>query len=158
MSIWKKEVTDVELYEYALQIAMLAHKGQTDKLGESYIDHPLRVSLTFSDYKLKTVAVLHDVAEDTDIEIRDFSGDILTALDLLTHNKYESYHKYIRKLGNNRIATLVKLSDLEDNTDPDRLSKISKIDLKTAQRLAKKYLWAIIYLTDIAYNQKWKDK
>jgi len=53
--------------EQAISIASLAHEGQVDKGGESYILHPIRVMMKLKDEKQRIVAVLHDVIEDTDL-------------------------------------------------------------------------------------------
>lgn len=49
--------------EHAIRIACVAHAGQTDKAGQPYILHPLRVMLAMADDFERTTAVLHDVLE-----------------------------------------------------------------------------------------------
>ena len=49
--------------ERAIQIAVKAHSGQTDKSGEPYILHPFRVMFAVPDTDARIVAVLHDVVE-----------------------------------------------------------------------------------------------
>jgi len=143
---------DILMYMDALSVALHAHKHQVDKLGMPYIDHPIRVSLNFDDPILKSISVLHDVIEDAPINLMDqyyFSKDVYEVLDLLTHTKYDSYHKYIRKLSVNPMAVKVKIADLIDNTDPHRMKKLYEIDPKTAIRVSKKYIWALQYLKDL---------
>jgi len=145
---------DILMYMDALSVALHAHKHQVDKLGMPYIDHPIRVSLNFDDPVLKSIAVLHDVIEDSlfsDIFMKQyfFSKDVYEVLDLLTHTKYDSYHKYIRKLSVNPMAVKVKIADLMDNTNPHRMKKLYEIDPKTAIRVSKKYIWALQYLKDL---------
>src|SRR6056297_3333643 len=51
--------------ERAIEIAAAGHAGQTDKAGQPYILHPLRVMLSVSSDEERMAAVLHDVLEDT---------------------------------------------------------------------------------------------
>ena len=55
------------VFETALEIAMKAHKGQVDKNGVACILHPLAVAGLLDSLELKTIAVLHDTIEDTDV-------------------------------------------------------------------------------------------
>ena len=70
---------DVELVRRAFRFAEKAHSGQTRKSGESYIIHPLAVAGILADLRLdaKTVAaaLLHDLAEDTDVDIPDLADE-----------------------------------------------------------------------------------
>ncbi|MBB4035449.1 (p)ppGpp synthase/HD superfamily hydrolase [Dysgonomonas hofstadii] len=56
-----------KILEKAIQIAVNAHFGQTDKAGAPYIFHPLRGMSYVSTSEEWIVAVLHDVVEDTDV-------------------------------------------------------------------------------------------
>ena len=64
------------------------------------------------------------------------------ALALLTHNKDIAYFDYINKIKNNKIAREVKLSDLKDNSNFDRLLTITEKDIKRIEkyRVAQKML------------------
>src|SRR5688572_22404616 len=61
--------------EQAILLATEAHAGQTDKGGQPYILHPLRVMMSMApnDIVGRVVAVLHDTIEDTDIKLGDIS-------------------------------------------------------------------------------------
>ena len=50
--------------ERAIEIALIAHAGQTDKAGAPYILHPLRVMLAQTTDIARIAGVLHDVVED----------------------------------------------------------------------------------------------
>jgi len=50
--------------EKAIEIAVRAHEGQTDKAGAPYLLHPLRMMLRMEDEIAMMAAVLHDVVED----------------------------------------------------------------------------------------------
>ena len=145
-------IDPTELYKHALEIATQAHSGQYDKPGEPYIYHPLRVVsfLNTDSQLLKCIGILHDFYEDCDYDKYDlsiFPDLVINILDLLTHHKIVSYKRYIKNLSTSSLATKVKIADLMDNTNPDRLDEIYKTDPKTALRLAKKYVWALEYLT-----------
>jgi len=123
----------------AMKIAYNAHAGQADKTGIPYIYHPIHLAESMSDENSVITALLHDVAEDTNITIDDlaregFHEDILTALTLLTHNPAEEYMDYISRLSTCPLARRVKLADLRHNSDVTRLDSI---DEKTARRLEK---------------------
>lgn len=62
------------MLEKAIALAASAHAGQVDKAGAPYIFHPIRVASTFSDETLQTVAVLHDVVEDTSVALAEVYG------------------------------------------------------------------------------------
>lgn len=139
-----------ELYEGALEIAIIAHYDQRDKLGEPYIDHPIRVSMSLDTYISKSLGLLHDVDEDDSLynyDMSDYPDIYLEILDLLRHHKRMPYKEYIMKLSTSALATKVKIADLMDNTDSKRLDALYKIDPKTALRVAKKYVWALKFLT-----------
>ena len=53
----------------ALQIAAAAHKGQKDKGGNDYINHPLRVAELVEGEEEKWWH-LHDVIEDTRVTLK----------------------------------------------------------------------------------------
>ena len=113
-------------FETAVEIAARAHRGQTDKEGVTYLLHPLRVSLVVS-ARARSVAVLHDVLEDTAVTEDDLRraglGDVeLEALRLLTkqtdeENDYERFIGRILEAGGaaGELAREVKLADVRDN-------------------------------------------
>lgn len=133
--------------EKAILIATKAHMGQVDKAGKSYILHPLRVMQKVASIDAKIVAILHDVVEDTEITLEDlrkegFSREILEALGLLTHIKGVPYMDYVVEVKKNSLAREVKIADLYDNLDLDRLSVLTEKDLKRI----KKYKDALYFL------------
>jgi (p)ppGpp synthase/HD superfamily hydrolase len=116
----------VATLENAIEIAARAHAGVRDKQGQAYILHPIRVMMGVESEEAKIVAVLHDVVEDTDItldalRVEGFSEQVLDALSLVTHGKNQSYAEYVAACRSNQIARQVKLSDLRDNANLDRL-------------------------------------
>jgi len=125
--------------EQAISIASLAHAGQSDKGGEPYILHPLRVMMKLKDEKQRIVAVLHDVIEDTDITHQDLlnqglDSELANVILILTRRKDENYDEYINRICYDELAMRVKLADLNDNMD---MSRIDILTEKDYQRLAK---------------------
>ena len=59
----------------ALKIAYKAHDGQVDKCGMPYIFHPFCVAQQLENEDEITTALLHDVAEDTDIGINELKTE-----------------------------------------------------------------------------------
>lgn len=111
--------------EDALKIAVSAHYGQKDKCGDPYILHPLWVMNQMETEDERVCAILHDVAEDTNVSLKMLREKGLNyvqavALDLLTHKRGVPYLKYIANLSDNEIARKVKIADLAHNRDADR--------------------------------------
>ena len=55
----------------ALKLCFEAHKEQTDKSGMPYVFHPFLLAEQMKDEVTCTVALLHDVVEDTDYTLED---------------------------------------------------------------------------------------
>lgn len=127
--------------EAAIAIAVEAHRGQVDKSGRPYILHPLRVMMRCETDVERTVAMLHDVVEDTSVTVDDlrragFGEEVLAALDCVTKREGESYEAFVERAAGNPIARKVKLADLEDNMDLRRLPA-GKVDERAAGRLER---------------------
>jgi len=109
----------------AISLAALAHDGQTDKNGEPYILHVLRVMLAQTDDEARIVAVLHDLIEDTEwtisqLEKLGFAPGIITAIDVLTRHEEDEYlDGYVQRvIEGGSLCRKVKLADLKDNMRP----------------------------------------
>ena len=131
----------------AIKIACDAHANQTDKAGEPYILHPLRLMYCFNEESAMITAVLHDVIEDSHIsfdflESQGFGKVIIEAIKAITKKRDETYTEFIERLSSNTIAVKVKIEDLKDNLNLIRLKSIGERDLERA----KKYHKALIYL------------
>ena len=128
----------------AIEIATAAHRGQRDKAGNDYINHPLRVMSAGKTTDEKIVGVLHDVVEDTDwnfeqLAAEGFSTNIIDALRCLTHDPREPYDRYIDHIKGNPLAVAVKINDLSDNMDIRRLPYLSDKDFKRIKKYLKAY-------------------
>lgn len=125
--------------EHAIAIAAGAHAGQVDKGGSPYILHALRVMLKVHSPEERIVAVLHDVVEDCDIsldELREegFSETVLQAIDSLTRRQGEAYEEFIARAAQNPIGRVVKLADLEENSDLSRIANPGWDDLERVEK------------------------
>lgn len=135
----------------AISVAVDAHLGQFDKLGEAYIAHPMRLMARFlaaKNERLAIVAALHDVVEDSgwtfeQLSAEGFSSDIVDAVDALTRRVKEPYMDYVARASRNTLARPVKIADLIDNSDEGRLSLLPAAD---QARLRAKYSAALAAL------------
>jgi (p)ppGpp synthase/HD superfamily hydrolase len=126
--------------EDAIALAARAHQGQTDKANNPYVMHVLRVMMAVPD-DAKIAAVLHDIVEDTQTTLDDLralgvSAEDVEAIDLVTYKKTESRDVYYARIRTNPRALVVKLADIADNSNPERLSRL---DPETRTRLEEKY-------------------
>ena len=137
----------------AVALAAYAHSMQVDKAGAPYIFHPLRVMEAVRHLGLDhaIVAVLHDVIEDTDVKSYHLSAidvpeALIDAVLMLTHQQRsrETYEQYLKRCATSTLTRAVKLADLRDNANVDRLLLIQ--DVPTRKRLYHKYREAIALL------------
>ena len=130
--------------ERAIAIAAEAHAGQKDRAGAPYILHPIRLMIQMDSENVMMAAVLHDVVENSvwtldDLRKEGFSNEVLNAVDSLTHRdkEGEDYWDYIQRVKSDPIAIKVKLTDLEDNLNPDPLNEVTEKDEKRFDRYRK---------------------
>ena len=138
-----------ELTKKAMKIAFEAHKEQVDKSGLPYIFHPFHLAEQMRTVETVCAALLHDVAEDTDVTLEDlrtqgFPERVIGALTLLTHDDAVPYMEYVAQIKENSIARAVKLADLRHNSD---LTRLDHVDEKAKERV-EKYKAAIALLED----------
>jgi len=135
-------------FDYCYKIAEVAHFYQTRRgSNQPYIMHPLRVSKKFSDVKLRCVAILHDVLEDSQFTAEilcklGIDEDVIYILHYLTHDPKISYEDYIENIMKNHYAVLVKIEDIKDNmrtcSEGARVNRYQPALDKLQQRLATK--------------------
>ena len=123
----------------ALGLMAQAHAGQTDKSGEPYVLHPLRVMMRLSSPTERIVALLHDVVEDSDISLQrladeGFSVEVVDAVGALTKHPGEDYDAFIDRVSRDPLAVRVKIADIQDNIDVTRLQQLGEADLARVQR------------------------
>lgn len=144
---------DEAMIRAAEGLARTAHQGQTDKAGAPYVTHPQRVAgharcraavegLSGQEAAaLIAAAWLHDVVEDADVQLQDVAAltnlQVAGLVDAVTKRSGEppeAYYERIARAG--RLAVMLKLSDMDDNTDRDRLAKLAP---ELRDRLVEKY-------------------
>jgi (p)ppGpp synthase/HD superfamily hydrolase len=128
-----------KLLDLAISIAHKAHAGQLDKAGKPYISHPLMVMSQMDTVESKIVAVLHDVIEDAELTIEDFTRYgfpllITEAIAAITKFDGELYADNLLRVMANAIALKVKIADVTHNMDISRIANPTDKDL---QRLEK---------------------
>ena len=108
------------MIERAMLIAIDAHKGQKRKYSNlPYIVHPIAVFQKVEGEDASVVALLHDVVEDSDIELESlyqvFPERIVDAVGCLTKRKDETYKDFVLRAKENELARIVKIADIEHN-------------------------------------------
>jgi (p)ppGpp synthase/HD superfamily hydrolase len=121
-----------DLYD-AILLATEAHRGQTDKAGQPYILHPMRMMVRMKSEAERMAALLHDVVEDTPwtlemLRAEGFPDEVVDAVDHLTRREDESYEEFCVRAGAHPVARQVKIADLEDNMDVGRIGALSAAD------------------------------
>jgi GTP diphosphokinase / guanosine-3',5'-bis(diphosphate) 3'-diphosphatase len=121
---------DAKLIKRAFTIAATAHKDMRRKSGEPYIFHPLAVAeICVEEIGLGTTsivsALMHDVVEDTDLELADiekmFGKKVARIIDGLTKisgvfdygtsQQAENFRKMLFTLSEDVRVILIKLAD-----------------------------------------------
>ncbi len=121
---------DRGLIERAYQFSARAHHGQKRLSGEDYISHSVAVARILLEQGLDTVSVvaalLHDVAEDSDVSIEEirseFGSEVATIVDGLTkisnisfrstvEKQGENYRKFLMSIARDARVIIVKLAD-----------------------------------------------
>lgn len=121
---------DAKLIKKAFYTSMQAHQGMRRKTGEPYIFHPLAVAqIAVEEIGLGTTsiiaALLHDVVEDTELEVEDiskqFGHKVAKIIDGLTKisgtfehgssQQAENFRKMLLTLSDDVRVILVKLAD-----------------------------------------------
>lgn len=121
---------DIDLIDRAMATAETAHNGQKRALGEDYICHPLSVAAILvevgMDSETIAAALLHDVVEDTGIELADlrksFGEDIAALVDGVTkitkmtfstreEQQAENVRKMLLAMSQDIRVMIIKLAD-----------------------------------------------
>lgn len=128
--------------EEVIRIAVNAHEGQKDMVGNPAITHVLAVGLMGKTEQEQKAGFLHDVVEDTEMSIADLrergvEEDVLVAVDLLTHRDGMSYEDYVKQIvwSGNETAIQVKLNDLHQNLWRAKMA-VETLDTSSTERKA----------------------
>lgn len=162
--------------QLANEIAKRAHKGQVDKLGEDYINHPMRVHrnlLTHPTFQsldaqsredAEVAAIMHDVIEDSgsgtgsekftreDLMAQGFSPRSIELVALLTRMDSVDKKAYYKDINANPLAKLVKWADIADNLNNTRVLGLDPIE---KARLAQRYKDALDIITMDDEDKSW---
>jgi len=166
--------------DLAVMLAVSVHEGQRDKAGLPYILHPMRV-MTVTEERTRMLftllqgsrrqaltlrleaciaAVLHDVLEDAnrqqfpriEEEVAACSGvEAWEAIQRMTRGPGEAWSSYIERVCGHWISRLVKLIDMEHNSD---LTRLPQVTLSDKDRL-KRYAAAKADILDTAIAYHW---
>src|SRR5437867_1264837 len=129
VAVYNEDV-DKDLLRRAFRFAATAHEGQQRRSGEDFINHPWGAAKICAELRLDeqtiAAALLHDVVEDTDTEIkevRDEFGDevaqLVEGVTKLTRIQFQSreqaeaenYRKMIVAMAQDVRVILIKLAD-----------------------------------------------
>ncbi|MDH3350489.1 MAG: bifunctional (p)ppGpp synthetase/guanosine-3',5'-bis(diphosphate) 3'-pyrophosphohydrolase [Gammaproteobacteria bacterium] len=138
----------IEMVIQAYEFGAAAHAGQKRQSGEDYISHPVAVAQELADMHLDAqaiaAAILHDVAEDTDVSITDieekFGAEVALLVDGVSkldqiqfrsraEAQAESFRKMMLAMIEDIRVILVKLAD--------RLHNMQTLDAMPASKKAR---------------------
>jgi len=119
---------DLELLARAFAYAARAHEGQLRRSGEDFIRHPWSVAKLCAELRLdeETVAaaLLHDVVEDTDVELDDlraeFGGEIAQLVEGVTKLTRIQFQTREQTQADNYRKMIVAMAD-DPRVDPRRV-------------------------------------
>lgn len=118
-------VVDNIVLQQAIESAVMFHSGQFDRTGSPFVLHVIRVAMKQHTPQGQIVGLLHDAIEKGGARregiAAQFGEDVAHAVHLLTHIKPMPYMEYIASLAGNQLASMVKLADIEDNSDVRRM-------------------------------------
>jgi len=104
---------EIEEVKKAYKLAELFHKGEKRASGEAFIEHPLHVAVLLSQMKMGSkvlmAALLHDIIEDTEInlktveekfgrEVKELVEGVTKLTKIRYHDRKEQDAEYIRKI------------------------------------------------------------
>ena len=164
--------TDTKLVMKAYNYAVSHHGDQKRKSGEPYIIHPVQVAYILSTLGLDDAticaALMHDLAEDTDVTIddiaREFSHEIAELVNGVTklgkinyvsaeEQQVENYRKMFLAMGKHIRVILIKLSDRLHNM---RTLKFLSRDRQIANAKETLELYAPLANRLGVYSLKWE--
>ena len=149
----------LDIYSRSEALVNRFFKNKIDKSNHDYREHLRHVSEDFTNKKVKSLALLHDILEDTEVTSSDllnlgYSKGEVEVLEILT-NTWDNYEEYIDNIlnSNNKIALNIKVKDLLHNMDLTRLKKITLRDIKRAKKYLNAYIKIIETLEGEEYDR-----
>jgi len=154
---------DVGKIEQAYLLASSAHEGQMRKSGDAYISHPVAVAIILADLGMDTdsvvAALLHDVVEDTAVELRavkaQFGAEVALLVDGVTklgkipfssreEQQAENIRKMLIAMAKDVRVIIIKLAD--------RLHNMRTLDFMPEQKQRDKALETMEVYAPIAHR------
>jgi len=135
------EIKGEELLDKMIAFATKKHEGQFKRDGKTpYITHPLAVAAMLQTEDEKIVAIGHGLFEDTDTteeELRELGVSLsnINSIRRLTKHPGQSYEEYLRQVGEERLASKVKIAVMFHN-----------ISDSPADKQKAKYIQGLAYL------------
>jgi (p)ppGpp synthase/HD superfamily hydrolase len=135
------------------QFAEKAHERQVDKGGAPYVEHVRAVAAGLESFgtRLQMAGLLHDVIEDTawtaeELRAAGIESCVVRIVELVSKSPGESYMDRIRKISQDREATLLKIADNAHNSRADRAAKLPDGNQGRLARYreAREILWAAV--------------
>ena len=154
---------DKNVIDKAYHFALEAHGDQKRKTGEPYILHPISVACILVELGMDTdsivAALLHDVVEDTDVELetikKKFGQEIANLIDGVTkigkiplssreEQQAENIRKMLIAMADDIRVIIIKLAD--------RLNNMRTIDCMSEQKRRDKALETMEVYAPIAHR------
>jgi GTP pyrophosphokinase len=154
---------DRDLVARAFRFAAAAHEGQQRRSGKPFITHPVGVAKICAQLRLDeqtiAAALLHDVVEDTDVDLatlrEEFGGEIAALVDGVTkltrvqfqsreQAEAENYRKMVVAMAEDVRVILVKLAD--------RLHNLRTIEYLGKQKQVQKSKEALEVYAPLAHR------
>ena len=173
---------DIERVAAAFVFSAEAHKGQFRISGDPYFSHPLAVAGILTGWHLDAqalmAALLHDVAEDTDITLAEIGGkfgkvtaDLVDGVSKLDKIEFQSiedaqaenFRKMLLAMARDVRVILIKLADrlhnmrTLDTLRPDKRRRIARETLEIYAPIANRLGLNNLYreLQEIAFRHVW---
>lgn len=137
-----KRAGDLSDTQCAMMLMFILHSREKRHDGESYIKHPVAVAKLVEKYgadflwndeeqlwMATLAALLHDAWEENNIDSirKDLEGllpePVIKAVEALHKKEGEGYFKYLQRVAGNRLASVVKICDLNNNSSDMDLEK-----------------------------------
>src|SRR5689334_3993847 len=154
---------DRELIRRAFDFAELHHRGQSRRSGEEFVNHPWAVAQICAELHLDeqtiAAALLHDVVEDTDVELDELRAEFGPEITILVEgvtkltrttfqsreqSEAENYRKMIVAMAQDVRVILIKLAD--------RLHNLRTIEYLGKQKQVQKAKEALEVYAPLAHR------
>lgn len=141
------------LVALARGVAVGAHAGRVDMLGQPQIAHVARVACRVKTFEQQILAWLHDVLADTKVMAEDlaaagFPESIVVEVEAMTRRPKESAETLYRRVCAWPDARAVMFAEVADNSSLERLGSMDK---ELQRRFRGQYTRARKILEDVSH-------